>query len=135
MVPDHILIYKRMVFVIINSVYSFYWDVAKDWDLTLFSSQRISPEYPFGLRKDRYFESKELYYFAVGLDFLLRFTWSLKLSSHLDRFDDMEGGIFLLELLEVFRRWVWVFFRVETECGELSIISFVNHQLTFNSSQ
>jgi uncharacterized protein with von Willebrand factor type A (vWA) domain len=49
------------------------------------------------------------------LDLLLRFTWSLKLSPHLDHFNDMEGGIFLIEFLEVFRRWVWIFLRVETE--------------------
>ena len=34
---------------------------------------------------------------------------------HLDFIGDMEGGLFMLELLEVFRRWVWVFFRVEKE--------------------
>lgn len=51
----------------------------------------------------------------IALDLILRFTWSLKLSPHLDHFNDMEGGIFLIELLEVFRRWVWVFLRVETE--------------------
>ena len=45
-------------------------------------------------------------------------TWSFKLSPHLDHFNDLEGGIFLMELLEVFRRWVWIFFRVETEWGE-----------------
>jgi len=27
----------------------------------------------------------------------------------------LEGGIFTMEVLEVFRRWVWIFFRVETE--------------------
>jgi hypothetical protein len=125
-----------MLFVLINSVYSFYWDVAKDWDLTLFSSQRSNPEHPFGLRKERYFESKELYYFAIGVDLLLRFTWSMKLSPHLDRFDDMEGGIFLMELLEVFRRWVWVFFRVETESGKFSSALFLDEHVTdCNSSQ
>ena len=33
----------------------------------------------------------------------------------MDHFNDLEGGIWVMELLEVFRRWVWVFFRVETE--------------------
>lgn len=42
-------------------------------------------------------------------------TWSLKLSPHLDHFADFESGIFLLEFLEVGRRWMWIFFRVETE--------------------
>ena len=34
---------------------------------------------------------------------------------HLEHFNDIEGGIFLLEILEVGRRWMWVFFRVEAE--------------------
>ncbi len=49
------------------------------------------------------------------IDFLLRCTWSFKLSPHLDHFNDLEGGIFLMELLEVARRWMWIFLRVETE--------------------
>jgi hypothetical protein len=106
-----------MVAVIVNSGYSFYWDVARDWDLSLFSSaqERDSPEYPWGLRKHRWFHAKELYYAAIVMDALLRCTWSLKLSPHLDHFNDLEGGIFTMEVLEVFRRWVWIFFRVETE--------------------
>ena len=56
-----------------------------------------------------------MYYAAIILDFLLRFTWSFKLSPHLDHFNDLEGGIFTMEALEVARRWIWIFFRVETE--------------------
>jgi hypothetical protein len=59
-----------------------------------------------------------MYYTAIGIDLLLRCTWSFKLSPHLDHFNDLEGGIFLMELLEVMRRWMWIFFRVETEWGE-----------------
>lgn len=103
--------------VLVNSFYSFYWDIAKDWDLTLFSSsrERSSPDHPWGLRRKLYFQMDEAYYVAIALDFLLRCTWSLKLSPHLDHFNDLEGGIFVMELLEVLRRWVWIFFRVETE--------------------
>ncbi|KAF2842896.1 protein-ER retention protein-like protein [Patellaria atrata CBS 101060] len=106
-----------LFFVFINSFYSFYWDVAKDWDLSLFSSARVrnSPEHPWGLRRYRYFHASELYYATILVDFLLRMTWSFKLSPHLDHFNDLEGGIFLIEVLEVFRRWIWIFFRVETE--------------------
>ncbi|KAF2262531.1 EXS-domain-containing protein [Lojkania enalia] len=103
--------------VFANSAYSFYWDVARDWDLTLFSSkkERENPEYPYGLRRNRYFNAKEFYYAAIAVDAMLRCTWSFKLSPHLDHFNDLEGGIFLMEVLEVFRRWIWIFFRVETE--------------------
>ncbi|KAG9206351.1 hypothetical protein B5807_01770 [Epicoccum nigrum] len=105
-----------MVAVVVNSSYSFWWDVMRDWDLTLFSAkERNNPEHPFGLRRHRYFHAKEFYYAAIVMDALLRCTWSLKLSPHLDHFNDLEGGIFTMEVLEVLRRWVWIFFRVETE--------------------
>lgn len=111
---------SRLLFVFVNSFYSFYWDVAKDWDLTLFSSsrERNDPEHPFGLRRNRYFHVHEIYYSVIVVDLMLRCTWSFKLSPHLDHFNDLEGSIFLMELLEVFRRWLWMFFRVETEWGE-----------------
>lgn len=60
-----------------------------------------------------------MYYGAIFLDLMLRCTWSFKLSPHLDHFNDLEGGIFVMELLEVLRRFIWIFFRVETEWGEL----------------
>lgn len=56
-----------------------------------------------------------IYYLAISLDLILRFTWSLKLSSHLHEIHEIESGIFLMEALEVARRWMWVFLRVEWE--------------------
>ncbi|KAA8914610.1 EXS family-domain-containing protein [Sphaerosporella brunnea] len=101
--------------VLLNSLFAFYWDVTRDWNLTLLTSSRSSTEYPYGLRKTRHYVAPEFYYVAIALDFLLRFAWSVKLSPHLDFLNEMEGGIFALELLEIFRRWIWVFFRVERE--------------------
>jgi hypothetical protein len=103
--------------LLVNSLFSFYWDVAKDWDLTLFSSskERNSPDHPFGLRRRLLVHKPVVYYVVIFLDLLLRCTWSLKLSPHLDHITDFESSIFIIELLEVFRRWVWIFFRVETE--------------------
>lgn len=103
--------------VLVNSLYSFYWDVAKDWDLTLFSArrERASPHHPWGLRDRLVFRPAAVYYAIIVLDLMLHCTWAMKLSPHLDRFSDFESGIFLIEFLKVFRRWVWIFFRVETE--------------------
>ena len=106
----------RIIAVLTNSLYSFYWDVARDWDLTLFSPNRDSPDHPYGLRRARVFSSPSLYYTVIAVDLLLRCSWSLKLSVHLEHFNDIEGGIFLLEIFEICRRWMWVFFRVEAEC-------------------
>ncbi|KOS19603.1 Protein ERD1 -like protein 1 [Escovopsis weberi] len=106
-----------LVAVTVNSLYAFYWDVANDWDLTLFSPrrERASPHHRWGLRSRLAFRSAGLYYTVIALDLVLRCSWSMKLSPHLSKFSDFESGIFLIELFEVFRRWVWMFFRVETE--------------------
>lgn len=69
---------------------------------------------PFGLRRIRYFPDS-YYYAMIVVDLVLRFAWALKLSPHLEHFYDIEAVIFMLEVLEVFRRFLWVFFRVETE--------------------
>ena len=111
-------IYKAwLVAVLVNSLYSFYWDVAKDWDLTLFSPrrERESLDHAFGLRRRLMVGGPALYYLVIAVDLMLRCTWSLKLSPHLDHIVDFEYSIFMIEFLEVFRRWVWIFFRVETE--------------------
>ncbi|KAI9859636.1 MAG: protein-ER retention protein [Trichoglossum hirsutum] len=105
-----------LFFVFLNSFYSFYWDVAKDWDLSMFDpDQRNNPEHPYGLRKNMWFRSRGIYYGVIVIDLLLRCTWSFKLSPHLDHFNDLEGGIFVMEALEVLRRWIWIFLRIETE--------------------
>lgn len=103
------------VAVFVNSAFSFYWDVARDWELSLFSAKRSCGEFPWGLRQVRHFVNDEVYYGAVGLDFLLRVTWAVKLSAGLDFYSSLEGGVFALQIMEVFRRFVWVFFRVEKE--------------------
>ncbi|CAK9011176.1 Xenotropic and polytropic retrovirus receptor 1 (Protein SYG1 homolog) (Xenotropic and polytropic murine leukemia virus receptor X3) (X-receptor), partial [Durusdinium trenchii] len=54
-----------------------------------------------------------LYYAAIVLDFLLRVLWSFKLSVHLHL--TQEGLTFVLEICEVFRRSVWLLFRIEWE--------------------
>lgn len=56
------------------------------------------------------------YYCAIIMDLALRLCWSLKLSSHLQRHATGQAFVFLFEILEVFRRFVWNFFRVEWEC-------------------
>lgn len=56
-----------------------------------------------------------VYYGAISLNFILRLTWSIKLSTHFHRAAEKEMGVFILELLEIVRRWIWVYFRVEWE--------------------
>ena len=49
------------------------------------------------------------------INFILRMTWSIKLSSHLHSKSDGTYIIFFVEIAEIVRRWLWVFIRVEWE--------------------
>lgn len=57
-----------------------------------------------------------VYYMAMMLNFVLRILWSFKLSVHFQL--SQEGLTFVLEVCEVFRRFVWILFRVEWEAVE-----------------
>ncbi|WPH03703.1 Hypothetical protein R9X50_00658600 [Acrodontium crateriforme] len=92
--------------LLINAIYSFYWDIYRDWDFDL---RR------YNLRSRRIWEPVEIYWAMVPVDLVLRLAWAFKLSSHLSYYYDLEAGLFLLEILEVVRRFLWVFFRVEAE--------------------
>ncbi|KDE05144.1 hypothetical protein MVLG_04485 [Microbotryum lychnidis-dioicae p1A1 Lamole] len=70
--------------------------------------------FPF-LRPVLLLPDPSIYYLAILIDLVLRFTWSLKMSSHLHSIHEIESGIFLMEALEVFRRWMWVYLRMEWE--------------------
>ena len=74
-----------------------------------------TPSGPFGLRSRLLFPDPFVYYLFILLDLVLRFTWSLKLSSHLHTISEIESGVFIMEALELGRRWMWVFLRVEWE--------------------
>ncbi|KKK17575.1 hypothetical protein P175DRAFT_0288489 [Aspergillus ochraceoroseus IBT 24754] len=101
-------------FSFLNSSYSLYWDITKDWDLTLFTESRNDNEYPFGLRRNRCFTDRQ-YYLAISIDFALRFSWASRFVPGLTWLTDSEVGLFILMFLEVGRRWMWTFLRVETE--------------------
>ncbi|KAF9585813.1 protein-ER retention protein [Lunasporangiospora selenospora] len=68
----------------------------------------------FSMRSFLHYEDPLFYYFAVVLDFLLRTTWMLKVVLNI-QIEEYDGGVFAMECLEVFRRWIWVLFRLESE--------------------
>lgn len=112
----------RLASVAINSLYSFWWDLTNDWglDLVALSSSRSregppkSLVYPYGLRAVLLYPLP-VYPMVIFLNFILRMTWSIKLSSHLYAQSEGTPLIFWLEIAEVLRRWIWVFLRIEWE--------------------
>ena len=129
----------------INSSYSFYWDITNDWNFGFFS-RFLSSKSNVKILRNKLLYNKPVYYLAIIIDFQLRFLWFYKLiyltssspskPENINSFANFitilfttEFGNFLLEILEIFRRWVWVFLKVETEYIKLvSSTDFIEMQ-------
>ena len=103
--------------VAFNSLFAFYWDMVHDWGL--FSRARGGGGGGGGGGSSAWRSRMGMYptcvyYVAAVADLALRCIWGFRLSVHLHL--SFEGYIFLLEILELFRRWMWLFLRVEWEC-------------------
>ncbi|XP_062001530.1 uncharacterized protein LOC133718684 [Rosa rugosa] len=104
---------------IVNSLYSFYWDIAQDWDLSGFT--RIFKFSRPSLVSYLLYEQKWVYFWAIGSNLILRCAWTYKFSAHL-RHNYMT--VFAITALEILRRFQWVFFRVENEWNKINKSSF-----------
>ncbi|XP_028768623.1 phosphate transporter PHO1 homolog 1-like [Neltuma alba] len=98
--------------VIISSaatVYQLYWDFVKDWGLLHMNS------YNPWLRNELILRQKFIYYFSMGLNVILRLAWlQTVLHSSFEKVDYRVTTLFLAAL-EVLRRGIWNFYRLENE--------------------
>ncbi|MBA0675728.1 hypothetical protein Goari_017253 [Gossypium aridum] len=109
---------------VLNSLYSFYWDVARDWD---FSFARMFKFNKSHLYSHLLHGRTWVYFWVIGSNLILRCTWTYKLSAHLR---NNYLTVFAIAALEIFRRFQWIFFRVENEWNK--IYSRPNMQLSMN---
>lgn len=69
---------------------------------------------------------QRFYYFAIVEDFVLRFGWTLSMSLIENGYIQREIMLSILAPLEVFRRFVWNYFRLENEhlnnCGRFRAV-------------
>ncbi|ODN00179.1 Xenotropic and polytropic retrovirus receptor 1 [Orchesella cincta] len=106
---------------IISSCYAYIWDIKMDWGLF----DKNAGENTF-LREEIVYSSPTYYYFAIVEDLILRFGWAISLS--LTEMGYVHGDLMVSVLapLEVFRRFVWNFFRLENEhlnnCGKFRAV-------------
>jgi len=118
----------------INSGYSYYWDVFNDWELCK-RKKNNDEKFPFLLRPILHFSKYWTYYTVMIIDLILRFTWfvdvfpifQLKNNFLVDdtptipedikkmRIEKLLLSRLLLRALEIIRRWLWIFFRLEKE--------------------
>ncbi|KAK4713586.1 hypothetical protein R3W88_019493 [Solanum pinnatisectum] len=103
-----------LVSAVVNCLYSFYWDLTRDWDLSCFTLV-FKFNKPHILSHCLY-GRKWVYFWVIGSNLILRCTWTYKLSAHL-RHNYLT--IFTITALEMFRRFQWVFFRVENEWNKI----------------
>lgn len=106
---------------VVNSCYTYTWDIKMDWGLM----DKKAGENRF-LREEVVYAYKAYYYFAMVEDLILRFVWTITVTVG-------EGLIYnghilktIFSFLEVFRRFVWNFFRLENEhlnnCGQFRAV-------------
>ncbi|XP_063703623.1 solute carrier family 53 member 1 [Culicoides brevitarsis] len=106
---------------VFSSCYAYTWDIKMDWGLF----DKNAGENTF-LREEIVYSSTFFYYFAIIEDLLLRFAWALSFYLTENKMISGELMTSILAPLEVFRRFVWNFFRLENEhlnnCGKFRAV-------------
>ncbi|XP_059068954.1 phosphate transporter PHO1 homolog 10 [Cryptomeria japonica] len=93
----------------IAAVVSTYWDLVIDWGLLNRNSQ-----HPW-LRDKLIIEQKSIYFMAMILNVLLRFAWIQSVMNFNIKSLHLNGTIAIFACLEIIRRGIWNFFRLENE--------------------
>ncbi|XP_070795368.1 solute carrier family 53 member 1 isoform X2 [Pituophis catenifer annectens] len=118
-----VFFYLWIVFYVISSCYTLIWDLKMDWGLF----DKNAGENTF-LREEIVYPQKAYYYCAIVEDVILRFAWTIQISLTTMEIHPFAGDIIatVFAPLEVFRRFVWNFFRLENEhlnnCGEFRAV-------------
>ncbi|KAL7015032.1 hypothetical protein ACKWTF_016251 [Chironomus riparius] len=112
--------YFWIVSAIVSSCYAYGWDVYMDWGL-----MSMEGENKF-LRDEIVYSNTWFYYIAMVEDFILRFGWTLSMSLIEMGYIDSDIMLSILAPLEVFRRFIWNYFRLENEhlnnCGNFRAV-------------
>ncbi|KAF3992858.1 hypothetical protein FT663_00768 [Candidozyma haemuli var. vulneris] len=122
----------------ISASYSFFWDVKMDWGFSMFDIllHRRGSHWVLLREPNKLVYNNTIAYFTIiGLDFVLRFIWVLKLfviketevrlglknkvGNFLFGLDFLSLGYALLEFLEIVRRWLWCFLKLESDLVKL----------------
>ncbi|XP_018422921.1 PREDICTED: xenotropic and polytropic retrovirus receptor 1 isoform X2 [Nanorana parkeri] len=118
-----VFFYLWIISYVISSLYTLIWDLKMDWGLF----DKNAGENTF-LREEIVYPQKAYYYCAIIQDVILRFAWTIQISLTTlnlhNNISDIISTVFAP--LEVFRRFVWNFFRLENEhlnnCGEFRAV-------------
>lgn len=118
---NEICFYLWIAASIVSSCYTLAWDLKMDWGLF----DKNAGENRF-LREEIVYAYKAYYYFAVIEDTILRFAWTLTVTLAEQKIIDPDILTSILASLEVIRRYIWNYFRLENEhlnnCGQFRAV-------------
>ncbi|XP_045506610.1 xenotropic and polytropic retrovirus receptor 1 [Colias croceus] len=118
---DNPFLYAWLGCQFISSCYTYTWDVKMDWGLFTAGLQAEN-----SLLREEIVYSVGFYYFAIIEDFVLRFIWAPAFYLTENKIVSSETVISVLAPLEVFRRFIWNYFRLENEhlnnCGKFRAV-------------
>lgn len=107
-----VLMWLGVVASVVATIYAGYWDLCVDWGLLNRHSKNK------WLRDKIITRNKSVYFVAIGADIVLRLAWMLSIM-RVDRtfgFVRYENAFtVILACLEIIRRGIWNFFRIENE--------------------
>jgi len=99
-----------ILFAAISTVYSYSWDLKKDWGFLVPNARHRF------LRNDLSYNDPKLYYLAMAVNLLMRLVWVMSISPDvISRNIRPELFNLIVGFIEIFRRSVWNFLRVEKE--------------------
>ncbi|KAF5381280.1 hypothetical protein D9615_008351 [Tricholomella constricta] len=96
-----------LLFSTVSSLYSSTWDFLMDWSVL-----RWRTRYPLLRPELVYSDSIPFYYIAIVTNVLLRFIWVIYIPA---QGPSMFLRTFVAAMLEMLRRWMWNFYRLENE--------------------
>lgn len=109
------LFYVFVVSSIVSTLYSYYWDLVivylfkkYDWGLLEKNSKNKL------LRNNLSYKNPKIYYVAIGINLIMRSSWTLTISASITNIIPKSTFLpFFIGLIEILRRCMWNFFRVE----------------------
>eukprot|EP01026_Neomeris_dumetosa_P020791 TRINITY_DN183_c0_g1_i1.p2 TRINITY_DN183_c0_g1~~TRINITY_DN183_c0_g1_i1.p2 ORF type:complete len:204 (-),score=5.62 TRINITY_DN183_c0_g1_i1:141-752(-) len=107
------LVWAWLCAQLLNSVYSYVWDVERDWDISWFSAKSLAPV----LKSPKLFQGTSFYYYCLVSNLVLRLGWSYKLFGSPTA---TAWIVICMMSLEVFRRFQWIYIRIETELRKIN---------------
>ncbi|CAM4807182.1 unnamed protein product [Rotaria magnacalcarata] len=124
-------LYLWLISSLISSTYKLIWDFKMDYGL--FDKNAGENKY---LREQIIYSSKAYYYVAIIENIVFRYIWIINIFLYFDtsaaEYADIVG--FSFGVIEIFRRFIWNFFRLENEhlnnCGEFRAVCDISIQKT-----